>query len=77
MRSEYGLREGEFDEVDAAWLAAAWARRKRFEARLLALEVWGLAAGSGGGVSQETGSYQRVPEAELLAQMGLGANGRQ
>jgi hypothetical protein len=75
MRSEYGLREGEYDDVDAAWLTAAWGRRKRFEARLLALEVWSLAAGT---VSRETGGgrYERVSEAELWAQMGLGPDGR-
>jgi hypothetical protein len=77
MRSEYGLCEGQFDEVEAAWLTAAWGRRKRFEAKLLALEVWSLAAGGmAGGVSRETGQYQRVPEAELWSQMGLGPDGR-
>lgn len=78
MRSEYGLREGEFDDVEAAWMTAAWGRRKRFEAQLLAMEVWRLAAGMmpDGAVAGGAGQYERVPEAELWAQIGIDPDAR-
>ena len=55
------------DEIGQARIAAAWVRRKRFEARLLALELGMLLAGS---VSRETAGG-RVPAQQMLRTLGI------
>ena len=63
MLAEYGGLEWA-DEQAQLQLMTSWVRRKRFEARLLAVEVGQLFAGSGpaGG---------KVPGHELLSMAGI------
>jgi hypothetical protein len=49
-------------------LVAAWLRRKRIEARLIAAEVGRLFAGAGD-------DHQRVSESDMLAMLGVTVRG--
>ena len=56
----------ELDAIGQQRIAAAWIRRKRFEARLIALEMGLLLAGS---VSKETND--RMPGHQMLSRLGF------
>lgn len=64
MLAEYGGLEWA-DEGAQLQLASSWARRKKFEARLIAKELAQLFAGSGEGGSG------KVPGHELLSMAGI------
>jgi hypothetical protein len=63
MLAEYGGPEWA-DEIAQLQLTAAWVRRKKFEAKLIANEVGALFAGG----SQGSG---KVPGHELLSMAGI------
>ncbi len=59
----------EADPQTQARLVAAWARRKRFEARILVIELAKMFGGEGGEGS--SGEYQRVSPDELMRIAGI------
>lgn len=66
--SEWGRWDDELDPVDLALLQGAYIRRKRFEARLIALEVMSALGSSLGG--QPAGAHHHQ------ARRGVSASGR-
>lgn len=56
------------DEVDRLRLLGSWVRRKRLEARFVAVELAGL---WGGGQAQAQAADDRVSPAEMLGQFGV------
>lgn len=65
MLSEYGGAEWA-DEQARTQLLAHWVQRKRFEARLIAVEVSKIFGGDG-----EAGGQERIQGHELLAMAGI------
>ena len=63
------------DEAGLALLMDGYVRRKQWEARLLAVELWGMlgeALGSGKPRKGGTNTRGRVPAGEALRAMGVG-----
>jgi len=77
--AEWGRWDDEFDDVTLTSLQAAYIRRKRWEARLQAVEVWNVLGQVMGNESEPAPCaistcgrrYQRVSSDALLTKMGV------
>jgi hypothetical protein len=75
--AEWGCWDDELGDVTRAALQAAYVRRKRYEARLIALEIWsvlGEALEGGNERVGTSGARYREMEPEALIEM-IGAEG--